>query len=156
MIAGTRNPRNRTSSAETQEVCPVPSPYPLAKELARPVARGYLTLTEAHAELLLAACQAVQRGYPDHDVVGIWKLQRHVLGLYLEAEERRRDLAEARVKRRIRPLIALRKPRNVLLAEAHDVNGAAGFPLEEREVNSIARAEMFWAMPPAGGPRHAR
>ena len=40
------------------------NPYPLAKELARPVARGYLTLTEAHAELLLAACQGCARGYP--------------------------------------------------------------------------------------------
>ena len=132
------------------------NPYPLAKELARPVARGYLTLTEAHAELLLAACQAVRSGYPITDVPFIWRLQRHVLGLHLEAEERRRDMAEARVKRRLRPLIALRKPRNVLFAEAHDVNGAAGFPLEESEVTNIARTEMFWAMPPAGGPRHAR
>ena len=132
------------------------NPYPLAKELARPVARGYLTLTEAHAELLLAACQAVRRGYPDHDVAGIWRLQRHVLGLHLEAEERRRDLAEAQVKRRTRLQLALRKPRNVLMAEAHDVNGAAGFPLEEREVATIVRSEMFWALPPSGGPRHAR
>jgi hypothetical protein len=132
------------------------NPYPLAKELARPVARGYLTLTEAHAELLLAACKAVRDGYQDQDAAGIWRLQRHVLGLYLEAEERRRDLAEARVKRRLRPLIALRKPPNVLLAEAHGVNGAEGFPLEEPEVNSIAVAEMHWARPRLEGPRHAR
>jgi hypothetical protein len=120
------------------------------------VARGYLTLTEAHAELLLAACQAVGRGYPDRDVAGIWKLQRHVLGLHLEAEQWRRDLAEARVRRRLRPLIALRKPPNVLLAEAHGENGASGFPLEEPEVNSIAVAEMYRARPHLGGPRHVR
>jgi hypothetical protein len=59
------------------------------------------------------------------------------------------------VKRRLRPLIALRKPSNVLLAEAHDVNGASGFPLEEREVNSIAATEMYWALP-RGGSHHAR
>jgi len=133
------------------------NPYPLAKELARPVARGYLTLTEAHAELLLAACQAVRAGYPDQDAAGIWRLQRHVLGLHLEAEERRRDLAEARMKRRLRPLIALRKPPNVVLAEAHGVNGAEGFPLNEPEVNSIAVAEMYLAARfRQGGPRHAR
>jgi hypothetical protein len=122
------------------------------------VARGHLTLTEAHAELLLAACQAVRTaGYPDQDAAGIWKLQRHVLGLHLEAEERRRDLAEARMKRRLRPLIALRKPPNVVLAEAHGVNGAAGFPLDEPEVNSIAVAEMYLAARSRqGGPRHAR
>ena len=133
------------------------NPYPLAAALARPVARGYLTLTEAHAELLLAACHAVRDGYPDHDAAGIWRLQRHVLRLHLEAEERRRDLAEARVKHRLRPLIALRKPPNVLRAEAHDVNGAAGFPLEEREVNGLVTTEIFWALPNRqGGARHAR
>ena len=132
------------------------NPYPLAAELARPVARGWLTLTDAHIALLLAACQAVRNGYQDQDAAGIWRLQRHVLGLHLEAEERRRDLAEARVKRRLRPLIALRKPSNVLLAEAHDVNGAAGFPLEEREVNSIAATEMYWAMPRHGGQHYGR
>jgi hypothetical protein len=52
-------------------------------------------------------------------------------------------------------MLSLRKPRNAVLAEAHGENGAAGFPLEEREVTNITIAEMFWAMPP-GGPRHAR
>jgi len=154
MGEGLQSPRIAPSAA-TQEVRPVPSPYPLAKELARPVARGYLTLTEAHAELLLAACLAVRAGYSDQDAAGIWRLQRHVLGLHLEAEERRRDLVEAQVKRRARKMIALRKPRNAVLAEAHGENGAAGFPLEEREVTNLVRSEMFWALPP-GGPRHAR
>ena len=131
------------------------NPYPLAKTLARPVARGYLTLTEAHAELLLAACQAVRCGYPITDVVGIWRLQRHVLGLHLEAEERRRDLAAAQVKRRARRMIALRQPRNAVLAEAHGENGAAGFPLLEREVNAIAAAELLWTLPRGGQP-HGR
>ena len=131
------------------------NPYPLAKELARPVARGWLTLTEAHIALLHATLDAVTHGYQDQDVLGIWKLQRHVLGLHLEAEERRRDLAEAQVKRRVRLQLTLRKPRNAVLAEAHDVNGSAGFPLLEREVNSIAAGEMVWALP-RGGQHHGR
>jgi hypothetical protein len=131
------------------------NPYPLAKELARPVARGYLTLTEAHVALLHAALDAVANGYQPQDVLGIWKLQRHVLGLHLEDEERRRDVASAQVKRRVRLQLTLRKPRNAVLAEAHDVNGAAGFPLLEPEVNAIAAAELLWTLP-RGGHHHGR
>lgn len=74
----------------------------------------------------------------------------------LHGHEARREEAEARVKRRMRPLIALRKPSNVVLAEAHGENGAAGFPLSEREVNTLVAAEMLWAIPRRGGRRHGR
>jgi len=74
----------------------------------------------------------------------------------LRGHEAWREQAEFRIKRRVKPLIGLRKPSNVLLAEAHGENGAAGFPLAEREVNAIVAAELSWAMPYRGGRRYAR
>jgi hypothetical protein len=130
--------------------------YALARELAKPVARGHLTLTEAHASLLATALQASRTGQlGGYDPGDTFRGLRHVLGLHLEAEQRRRALTEGRIARRLRPLIALRKPSNVLFAEAHDVNGLDGFPFEEPEVNDIAKTAMFWSLP-AQGNSHGR
>jgi hypothetical protein len=68
--------------------------------------------------------------------------------------EARREEAEARIKRRMKPLIDLRQRSNVLLAEAHGENGAAGFPLSEHEVKVIVVAEMQWAKLRLRGRRH--
>jgi hypothetical protein len=43
-------------------------------------------------------------------------------------------------------MIAVRRPSNVLRAEAHDLNGAAGFPLSEDEVDDIAAEEVWHSM----------
>lgn len=120
------------------------NPYDLAAELARPVARGYLSLSHAHAALLAAALAQQRLGSP-YDAHDVYRGLQHVLGLHLERLERRRAVAEMRMKRRLRPLIALRKPRNVLLAEAHDVNGAEGFPFDEPDVSVIAAREVYFA-----------
>ena len=117
------------------------NPYVLAAELARPVARGWLPLGHAHAALLATALANRRSGSP-YDPFHVFKGLRHILDLHLEAEERRRAVAEMRMKRRLRPLIALRKPRNVLLAEAHGVNGADRFPFTEDEVTDITAAEV--------------
>lgn len=129
------------------------NPYPLAAELARPVARGHLTRTEADAALLAATLKAKRDGMT-YDVRDVYRGLRHILSLHLEAEQRRRDLAAHRIRRRLKPLIAQRNPPNVLLAEAHDVNGAAGFPLAEDDVTQLTYTEMYWAMPE--GRRHVR
>ena len=112
-------------------------------------ARATLILTEAHAELLLAACHAVRDGLPlttmprasgasSATSCGFSHLEA---GKSAGATWRR-----LRVKHRLRPH---RGPQaaHVLRAEAHDVNGAAGFPLEEREVNGLVTTEIFWALP---------
>lgn len=121
------------------------NPYPLAASLARPVARGYLTLTEAHLALLEAALQAERDGSP-YDPLLVYGGLRHILELHLEQLETTRAVAEMRMKRRLRPLIALRKPRHVLLAEAHDVNGSEGFPFPEEDVTDITVAEVSKAV----------
>jgi hypothetical protein len=69
--------------------------------------------------------------------------------------EARREEAEVRIKRRMKPLIDLRQPSNVLLAEAHGENGASGFPLSEYEVKALVVGELQWAKPRFRGRRHA-
>jgi hypothetical protein len=131
---------------------------PLAASLARPVARGWMSLGDAHASLIAEAVKAERTG----DLGGLTapnmvKGLQHILSLHLEALERRRDLAAYRIRQRLRPLIASRRPSNVLFAEAHDVNGADDFPLAEEEVTDMVRREMYFALPvaPSGGRRHA-
>ena len=126
------------------------NPYRLAKCLARPVARGWLSHEDAEDCLLAEVLAARRRGtLGPYDPVTVYGGLRWFLGQYLAAEEAKRGIAEARIRYRIKPLIALRKPRNKLLAEAHDVNGAAGFPFAEPEI-----ADMVFGM--AGSARHVR
>jgi hypothetical protein len=125
--------------------------YKLAASLARPVVRGDLHLAAAHAALINNALAAERRGelgpYKASDVVhGL----RHVLRLYLESEETRRELCAQRIRRLIAPMIDQRKPRNALLAEAHGANGGAGFPFSEPEVTDLVEAEVFYALPARG------
>ena len=119
----------------------------LAASLARPVARGYLTLTDAHGTLLGGVLRAKREGMPYGERDAYRGLQ-HILQLRLDAERRRREMCEYRIARRIKPLIERNKPSNAIYAEAHDVNGAEGFPLSEPEVNELAASEMFWALEP--------
>lgn len=114
-------------------------PYALAAELARPVAHGYLSVVDAVRALVISSEQ------PD-----VFRLQQHILGLHLHRLRTRRAVTALHIKRRIKPLLALRKPRNVVLAEAHDVNGAEGFPFDEPAVTDIVQRELYWA----GRPRH--
>jgi hypothetical protein len=121
--------------------------YRLATSLAKPVARGYLTLGQAHASLICRVLQAERDGdLAPYAATDVFSGLRHVLGLNLENLERDRALAELRIRWRIRPMIAVRRPSNVLRAEAHDLNGAAGFPLSEDEVDDIAAEEVWHSM----------
>jgi hypothetical protein len=119
------------------------------------VARGYITRTEADAALLASTLAAKRQGRLPHEVRDVFGGLRHILDLHLEKERVRRMMTAHRITRRISPLVTLRKPSNAVLAEAHDVNGADGFPLAEPEVSDMADLEMYWAMP-AARPRHAR
>jgi hypothetical protein len=128
--------------------------YALARAFARPVARGYLTAGEALAWLMhdtLKAARAGQLGtYRASDVYGGL---RHILGMWLKIEDDRRAIATQHVKAKLRPLIALHKKSNVLLAEAHGINGQEGFPLTQPEVTDIAAMEIWFSLPTTPG-RH--
>ena len=128
-----------------------PNPYDLARELARPVARGYLDRREAYATMLVRTVAADRQGkLAPYRAGDVFAHQTHVFRQHLERLEIQRAVTELRIKRRIKPLVAMRKPTNAVLAEAHDVNGAEGFPFDEADVNTIATTEIYWAM-----PRHA-
>ncbi|HEY2623258.1 MAG TPA: hypothetical protein VGI53_07415 [Dyella sp.] len=133
--------------------------YATARTLARPVVRGQLPLTHAHAALIVETLHQERTGalagLRPPDVVG---LKRFLLGQEIERQETERDVAEWRIKRLVGPMIAGRQPSNAVLAEAHGLNGLAGFPLTEHEVTSIVRREIYYALPPApsaGGRRYA-
>jgi hypothetical protein len=127
--------------------------YALAAELAQPVVRGHLPLAHAYAAMLASTVAAERLGeLAPYKAPDVYRLQRHLLGQRLQRLETRRAITEMRIKRRIRPMIALGKPRNAVLAEAHDVNGAEGFPFDEPDVNDIALGEVWLA----GRRRHVR
>jgi hypothetical protein len=125
--------------------------YRLAASLARPVARGDLDLSAAHASLINNTIAAERRGelgpYKAADVVGG---MRDALRLHLERAETRRELTAQRIRRLLAPMIDQRKPRNMLLAEAHGVNGAADFPFSEQEVTDLVTAEVYYSLPARG------
>jgi len=126
----------------------VPNPYALAEQLANPVVRGYLPAAEAMSAILVAALRYGRA--TSYEPRGVFRLCRHLFDLRAERLEIKRAVTEMRIKRRLKPLIAMHKPSNVLLAEAHDVNGTDGFPLDEPEVAEIAHTEMYWSLPRQG------
>lgn len=123
-----------------------PDPFALAKELAEPVAHGWLT--ESHAEGLLWTAVAGSRfdGTLHHDPHDVVKIALFVMHCHVDNAVARREEAAGRVRRRVRPLISTRARSSAIRAEAHDVNGEAGFPLSEDETDEIVKNEMFWAM----------
>jgi hypothetical protein len=132
--------------------------YGMAQQMGKPVARGDLPLEQAFAACILATVQAERRGETgDYKATDIVRLQRHLVVTAAEREAQRRDLAAHRICRLLAPMIAQRRAWNVLMAEAHGVNGAAGFPLTEAEVSELVNTEVWFALPPAPrGARHAR
>ena len=128
--------------------------YAMPAEMAAPVARGHMPLEHAYAALLATTVAAERSGQLEpYKAPDVFRLQKHLLGQRLDAELCRRALAEHRIARRLKPLIASHKPFNALFAEAHDVNGTDGFPLEEAEVNDIVKTEIYWSLP-AGRRSH--
>jgi hypothetical protein len=122
--------------------------YDLARELAKPVARGEMPLAHALAALIVETLSQERSGALDGlKAPDVMHLKRHLLHGGVEREEVRRGLAAYRIERLIRPMIAIRKRSNAILAEAHGVNGAAGFPLAEAEVNDLVDTELFQALP---------
>ena len=118
----------------------------------RAVLANRYSVKDALHFLIGCALGHAERAHMDPDMAHAFAVEMFWERLHdLEA---RREEAEARIKRRMKPLIDLRQPSNVLLAEAHGENGATGFPLSEREVASIVAAELQWAMPRLGGRRH--
>jgi hypothetical protein len=130
--------------------------YGIAREMGRPVARGEIPLVQADAAIICDTLAQERAGAlgtllaPD-----VVRLKRHLLRQEMERHRVARELAAWRIERLVKSMVLLRKRSNAVLAEAHGVNGSAGFPLSEDEVNDIAHTEMHYGSTPApGGRRH--
>lgn len=116
----------------------------LTQSLARPVTLGMLPAPHARAAVALAVLRAAP---PAADLAGMIHIWLHLLAAHIRRLEDQRDLLTHAIKRRLRPMIAARKPWNQLMAAAHDLNGADGFPLAEAEVSDIVRTEVYFNLP---------
>ena len=59
----------------------------------------------------------------------------------------------------VRPMVRARAPLNAIQAQAHERNGAAGFPIHEQDLTEVVRGmvrAMVAPVPPERGCRYAR
>jgi hypothetical protein len=130
--------------------------YPrLVETLARAAAHGHLPITHVHAALAVNIARGVRLGtLPGNGTVEErLHIYRHILGLHLDAFAAAEDRATGAIGRALRPLIGIGAPRNRLLAEAHNANEDHGRPLSERQVEDVAKTQVYWAI--QRGRRHA-
>jgi hypothetical protein len=124
----------------------------LTKSLARPVVLGMLPRPHAYGAIALV----VARDHTIADLAGAMAAWDHVLDLNIKNLETLRCLVEAAIKRALRHLIRRRAPWGQLMAQAHDINGDAGFPLTEGEVAAAVKSEVYFSLPVARRGGHGR
>lgn len=117
----------------------------LAYSFAKPITRGYLTGSQAYAALAVKAAD-------EPELLAAWETTRSAVALY---RDQQRNVA-FNIRVAIAPLIGHHKPRNALLAEAHGVNGEAGFWLTEHQVEQIVMEEVRLALLPAASRHRGR
>lgn len=119
-------------------------PYKLARELARPVARGWLPEPVARAALTLAAVSAA----PDHP--GLDHYCTRLTATLRDAERSHAaalDKAERQVRYAVRPMCERRMPGAAIIAEAERIGGGV---LRRHELVDICRTVAVQAQ----GGRH--
>lgn len=112
-------------------------------ELGYAVSRGFLNLTLADVSIL-ARCKSVdQASESAREVRKSARVWGHIrAGIAL------------RIQEITRANIARRQPKNVILAEAHEINRSQ--TLSEPEVNEIVLAEVWESLPDSPRRRYAR
>ena len=118
-------------------------PYALAVSLARPVVRGYLSPHDARCAIAVHTAKAEREGRLEYDPGDVISFSRFLLASNIKRLETKRSVTALHIVRRIKPMIATKQPRNAVLAEAHDVNGAEGFMFAEPEVTGIVDREYY-------------
>jgi NAD(P)-dependent dehydrogenase (short-subunit alcohol dehydrogenase family) len=132
-------------------------PYDLPPKLARRLAQG--EIGQADAELALeqgaSVIVAARRHVPDPpDVPWALNLLHHLLAQWLHKIDGDREVVAQRINRRTWQMAERRPPVSSIYAEAHDINGAADFPLSEREVKAIVDGVLAQIM--RGGQSRGR
>lgn len=116
--------------------------FTLARELSRPVACGLLPIGHADATLLVCA---IRQEAPGFDPISQARTAACLMRQRAKEICVQREVAAYRIVRAVKPLIATREPKNVLLRTAHDINGRNGFPLRETEVEPVVKREVAWS-----------
>ena len=119
-------------------------PYALAVSPARPVVRGYLSPHDARCAIAVHTARAERAGRLGYDPDHVISFGRFLLASQIKRLETKRSVCALHIVQRIRPLIAARRPRNQVRAEAHDCNGAEDFPFAEPEVTGIVDREYYF------------
>lgn len=104
----------------------------MAYSFAKPITQGYLSGSQAYAALAVAT---------DGDATALekaWAAVQSAVALYRDQQR----IVAAEIRIALEPLIGNFKPPNVLLAEAHGVNGERGFWLTEKQVHDITVQEV--------------
>jgi hypothetical protein len=113
-----------------------PDIHALARQLAQPVVRGWLSRGAANSTLIAAALDEERdRGWErvfERARFLQWQMNQEIRWLEIA-----RDMAEARIRRIVRNMLRMQRPPNAVAAEAHNINGDAGFPLAESYVNAV-------------------
>jgi hypothetical protein len=125
------------------------NPIPYARDLARPVRRGLLALPQAQAGLRATCHRLARQGQlaGDGDPEGWFAHLNWVLCREIDRQQAVADTVGGGIGRRTREMIRARRASNEVRAAAHDINGAAGFALTEREVEEIVAEQVYWALP---------
>ncbi len=123
----------------------------LAYSLAGPVSKSLLTGKQAYVTLGLAAAK-LPNGEAEFAAAGA--SLRSAVAL---ARDNQRNV-QFDICMMLGPLIGNRRPLNVLLAEAHGINGAQGWWFTEAQVTQIVMRELreFTNRSAKSGKRHGR
>jgi len=119
-------------------------PYALAVSLAKPVVRGYLSPHDARCAIAVHTAKAEREGRLEYDPADVISFSRFLLASNIKRLETKRSVTALHIVQRVKPMIANRRPRNQVRAEAHDVNGGADFPFAEPEVEGIVEREYYF------------
>lgn len=121
--------------------------HSLEGQLARATIVGDLDMTQADITIINASLKAHRENrHPDCncDPLDCARLRQHVMRQAIKSMQRDRDRTTSGIRRVLRPLMVERARVNVLLAEAHNVNGEQGFPFTEEQITDIVADAVYW------------
>lgn len=131
-------------------------PVFLAASLGKPVANGRLTLEAAQAAIAAATARGMREGTLESrgTLDELLHVYNHILALNVQKHQSARETTTGAIGCILRPLIGTHQPWSALLAEAHNANGDAGFPLTEAEVLDVVRTQVWHSLPTAQRKPH--
>ncbi len=131
---------------------------PLVAWTARGIMAGQFSLAACRRSLAATAEKTAARaGFERRasDIINLDDLLSEAVGKIQADIDRVLEAIQADV----RPMVRARAPLNAIQAQAHERNGAAGFPIHEQDLTEVVRGmvrAMVAPVPPERGCRYAR